>query len=161
MGSFVDFDDNGKVFLIDFGETKPDLDINLESESPFNLVDNTDAGKSLANTRPNQRKFRYALTRSYGYKCAVCSVEIPQLLQACHIRGKEKNGCDDWRNGIFLCLNHHAGFDNNFFRINPTDFSIESEKNNLGIEETKLKTGTGKFPHKDALKWKWDASNKK
>ena len=159
FGWVIDFDDEKKIFLIEFGEKEPSLDVNLGEETPFRLTDTTRGGRALAVSRPNQGKFRYALLKNYGFKCAVCSIEVSELLNACHIRGKDNNGSDDWRNGILLCLNHHAAFDNNLFRIDPTDFKIICDRReDLKIEENKLKTQTGTLPHVDALSWRWNNS---
>ncbi len=61
--------------------------------------------------------------------------------------------------GILLCLNHHASFDNNLFRIDPKDLKIICDREDLKIEENKLKTKTGTLPHPDALSWRWRNSN--
>ena len=161
LGWVMDFDDIGKMFLIKFGEEKPSLDVNLGEDTAFKLKDRTKGKKYLTTSRPNQGEFRYALIKNYGLKCAVCSIELPELLHASHICEKNESGSDDWRNGILLCRNHHAAFDNNFLRINPNNSKITSHVKNLKIEENQLTTKKGKRPHIRALKWKWQKSKKK
>ena len=56
---------------------------------------------------------RFDLLKNYGSKCALCSISNEKLLAAAHIRPKDNQGSDDWRNGIILCANHHLAFDNN------------------------------------------------
>ena len=161
LGWVMDFDDREKMFLIEFGEEKPSLYVNLDEEKPFKLKDANKGKKYLTTSRPNQGEFRYALIKNYGLKCAVCSIEVPELLHASHICEKNESGSDDWRNGILFCHNHHAAFDKNFLRIDPSNLKITSDLKNLKIEESKLATKTGKQPHTDALKWKWKKRNKK
>ena len=170
LGWVLDFDGQEEIFLIDFNHDKPiyletkEEDffmltyIETKEEDFFTLALDKKTGEIKTKTRPEQRKFRYQIIKNYGYKCAVCSIEHPRLLDAAHIRDKEEKGSDDWRNGLFLCRNHHAAFDNHLFRINPKDFSIKYDEDNIKIEEKFLKTKKGKFPHKDALIWRWEQS---
>ena len=157
LGWVLDFDDQGEIFLIDFNHEKPTY-LETKEEDFFTLTLDKKIGEIKTKTRPEQRKFRYQKIKNYGYKCSVCSIEHPRLLDAVHIRGKEEKGSDDWRNGLFLCRNHHAAFDNHLFRINPKDFSIKYDEDNIKIEEKFLKNKKGKVPHKDALMWRWKRS---
>lgn len=159
LGWVQDFDDNEKIFLIEFSQKKP-IYKHIEEQTPFSLTDYTKRGKSTVKTRPKQTIFRFFITKNYGYKCGVCSIKIPELLQAIHIRDKKFNGSDDWRNGMFLCLNHHKAFDEYLFKIDPDDLSIKSKSDDLKIEESYLKTKSGKTPHEEALKWRWKREGK-
>ncbi|HSV26999.1 MAG TPA: HNH endonuclease [Sedimentisphaerales bacterium] len=63
--------------------------------------------------RLGQRFFRGAVLASYDYKCAMCQIGVPQLLNASHIipwsASKERRV--DPRNGLSLCGLHDRAFD--------------------------------------------------
>ena len=56
---------------------------------------------------------------------------------------------------MILCANHHLAFDNNLFKINPTNFRVETKDKNLNIESDYINTLTGRKPHPKALAWKY------
>jgi putative restriction endonuclease len=66
--------------------------------------------------------FSKNVKRNYAYACAVCnkkrfSVSGYPEVEAAHIYPKEKNGSDDYRNGIALCKLHHWAFDAGLFAV--------------------------------------------
>jgi len=154
----MSFDDASEIFWIDFANEKPVYKHVSESD-PFNLTENKSSKTRSSKVRDNQQKFRFEVIQNYGLKCAVCDIDYPKLLDAAHIREKEESGSDDWRNGILFCKNHHSAFDNALFGVDPDNKSIEfSSKNfqqDLHFSESELVTSSGKFPHIEALKWKW------
>lgn len=157
-GWVISFNDTNRTFLISFSDNNEEFkDIKINDE--FVLTTKNTNNYSRVKTRPNQQKFRFSLLKKYGSKCAVCNITNERLLIAAHIKPKEKNGCDDWRNGLPLCANHHIAFDNNLFKINPDNLEIIFSEINLKIEEKKLNTLNNIYPHKDALKWKFKKKN--
>jgi hypothetical protein len=72
-------------------------------------------------------------------------------------------GTDDWRNGLPLCATHHDAFDNHFFAIDPSTGAIQCKPGvnaaDIGVEQTKLQC-LHNAPHIDALKWRWDATQR-
>jgi|TARA_Y100000031_G_scaffold96805_1_gene106245 hypothetical protein len=163
LGWVENWDDDGKLFLISFGEDQPQAPSVQEPDEPFNLEDKSEGGTAKTKTRPNQQRFRFNVLQQYGHKCAVCSIKLPQLLIAAHIRGKEDKGSDDWRNGIPLCATHHKAFDDHLFSIGPEDLSVvissENEAKDMGIDVTHLELLHNK-PHQDALNWRWSKAQK-
>ena len=164
IGWVEDWDDQAKLFLIIFGEQEPSL---LEApglDTAFNLEGDYSSKTTSSKSRPNQQRFRFRLLKEYGPKCAVCSINLPQLLIAAHVRGKGEQGSDDWRNGVLLCGTHHDAFDQYLFGIDPEDLSIITAPNlsarDLRIKERRL-TPLSNQPHKEALKWKWVETQKK
>ena len=159
LGWVVDFDDKAKEFLIEFAEERPSY-IEKTDDDPFQLVDESKGKTSKTKKRPNQRPFRFQVFKKYGRKCAVCDMTHPRILDAAHICGKEDSGSDDWRNGIVLCKNHHLAFDEGLFRIGPKSRRITGgtrrTRKDIQITEAKLNTATGKYPHKEALRWRWE-----
>ena len=160
LGWVIDFDDVTETFLIDYAEKKPHYVEKKENE-PFQLTEKNTGTTTKTKTRPNQRQFRYQVMKNYGCKCAVCDVSHPDMLEAAHIRPKGDSGSDDWRNGIFLCKNHHSAFENRLFGIEPISMHVipcdshDYDRDDLQLEEKVLTTLTGKHPHQDALTWKW------
>lgn len=158
LGWVIDFDDNAEEFLIEFAEEKPHY-VEITEEDTFQLTEKKTRKTAKTKTRPNQGRFRHQVKKYYGRKCAVCDVSHRKMLDAAHIRGKENSGSDDWRNGIVLCKNHHAAFDNGLFRIEPQSMQViispKEKRDDLQLKENMLSTQTGRYPHQDALNWRW------
>ena len=70
--------------------------------------------------RLHQHRFRAAVLRAYGTRCAVCILKEAALLQAAHIVGDRAEGGDATVvNGIALCAIHHLAYDRNLLGIDP------------------------------------------
>jgi putative restriction endonuclease len=161
LGWIIDYDDNSKMFLIEYSDFQPEKRINQleEQEKEFVVTANRSSAKAFVKVRQNQARFRLNLFKKYGSKCAVCNIRNKYLLDAAHIIPVEKNGTDDWRNGLLLCKNHHVAFDRKLFKI-KTDYQIEQSPkmslDELQINEDNISTETGLLPHKDALAYVFD-----
>lgn len=94
------------------------LDANVDSDSPFALVD------KVVKARQGQQRFRGAVLDNYGNMCALCGISDADLLEAAHIHPVGKiESAGDVKNGICLCVLHHRMFDRLYVRINE-DFSF-------------------------------------
>lgn len=153
LGWVIDFNDEEKLFLISFDKSKNKVP---EVEDKFVGIDEQrKSGKGKTKTRPGQAKFRFNLMKKYGYKCAICKIENETLLEASHIIPVENKGSDDWRNGMFLCKNHHISFDKSLFKVNPSNYRVENiSDSSLNIVEKNIRTKSGLLPHKNALRWR-------
>lgn len=64
--------------------------------------------------RLGQQKFRKYLTPLWDHKCALCSIDLPELLRASHSK-PWKDSTNEERldpyNGVLLCCNHDAMYD--------------------------------------------------
>jgi hypothetical protein len=153
----ADWDDESNQFLILFGEEPQNLAAGQEQDAAFQLQTARERRTAQVQVRIGQQKFRFAVLKSYGPKCSVCPIAVPQLLAAAHICGKEHNGSDDWRNGIPLCHSHHAAFDAQLFSVDPESLVIQVADGlsfqELAITETMLKTIHAR-PHREALQWR-------
>lgn len=149
LGWVEEFDDNCEWFLISFGESKPDRP-EKETEFVGKIKRNKKQRRTSARGN-NQPKFRVDVFKRYGSKCALCNIENKNILDAAHIIPVEENGTDDPRNGIVLCKNHHAAFDEGLFEISLPSFLIHTTHENLNISEQSLTTKTGKTPHENAF----------
>jgi len=71
--------------------------------------------------RLHQGAFRDIVISAYDRRCAICSLNHPELLDAAHIIPD----CDDRGtpvvpNGLSLCKIHHAAYDQNILGVSPT-----------------------------------------
>ena len=158
LAKVAKYDDEDKSFEVKF--IKEALTpLPTEGVDSFELDGSGETKIVSTKARLGQAEFRSSVMENYGEKCAVCNVRHPDLLDAAHIVAKAERGTDDLRNGIVLCKNHHAAFDNNLFGINPESkklvFLSKEIKQELNFPQRKLKTATGVLPNIKALRWKW------
>ncbi|WP_282782068.1 HNH endonuclease [Nocardia sp. CC201C] len=74
--------------------------------------------------RLHQPEFRARVLRAYEYRCAVCALGQPILLDAAHIIADgEAHSSATVDNGLALCKLHHAAYDANYLGIAP-DYTI-------------------------------------
>lgn len=63
-------------------------------------------------------------------------------LEAAHIVAKQFDGCDDPRNGLVLCRNHHRALDKALIAINPDTLALELrcdlDSSALGVTRTSI-----------------------
>lgn len=72
-----------------------------------------------------QAVFRATVMRAYEGRCAVCSLQHGQLLDAAHIiPDSDEDGVASVVNGMALCKIHHAAFDVGILGIRP-DFVVQ------------------------------------
>jgi putative restriction endonuclease len=66
-----------------------------------------------------QRFFRGAVLASYGYRCSVCRVSMPELLKASHIIPWSADVARqaDSANGLAMCALHDRAFDRGLLAI--------------------------------------------
>lgn len=162
-GRVLDWNDETAEFLIRFdtdGERLESEVAKARRQVDFELTDGSPTEERTRKARPGQATFRFEVFKRYGSKCAVCDVDIKALLEAAHIRPKEYDGTDDPRNGLVLCRNHHAAFDQGLFKVDPDTFRVTIPDSGPSKEEIGIETSTleplREMPHEEALRWKWD-----
>ena len=164
LGWVEDWDDEGALFLVLYGETPPTYSRPAEQDEAFSLTDDAPMRKATVNVRARQQVFRFQVFAQYGAKCAVCSITHPSLIKAAHIRGKREKGSDDWRNGIPLCSTHHDAYDAQLFAIHPDTLSIITAP---GVTPTAIGLTANIFavkhrrPHREALEWRFEVTQSK
>lgn len=163
IGRVASWDDITKTFLILIDQNSP-VKTKLETDDPSEFKGFDKKGThttATTRTRPGQIKFKFNVIKRYGSICAVCNLNISELLEAAHIISKKFNGSDDPRNGLILCANHHAAFDSNLFGVNPDTLEIVVSpiysKETLGITRDNI-NHLPLQPHIEALQWKWNQS---
>jgi putative restriction endonuclease len=158
LGWIEGWDDNLQVFRISFVSEEPaELLAQPEDESPFSPQEETSNSTTITKTRPGQQRFSFRVFQRYGEKCAVCDLDLPELLDAAHLIPKKHNGTDDPRNGIVLCSLHHRALDAGLFWIDPDTLRICYRENGpdaaaLRITRSDL-SHLHQLPHPTALKW--------
>lgn len=164
LGWVADFDPVAGQFLILFGEAAPpDVDDAGEQDS-FQLQVERKAIQSLRKGRPNQAAFRFSVLKRYGTTCALCGISDKRLIDAAHLCGVEENGCDDPRNGLPLCLNHHQSIDKGLVAIDPETLAIlpvaaDTSLELVGVTRTSI-AHLSNLPHREALRWLWNRKRK-
>lgn len=160
VGWVEDWDDSTGVFLVtfsDFNNRSPS--IAYEDDQPFQLVDKSTTKTETVIVRNRQQKFKFQVFKRYGCQCAVCSMMVPELLDAAHLRPKSEHGSDDPRNGLVLCAVHHRAFDAGLFGIKPDTLEIVTRTtgpclDDLAISRRDL-THLANRPHPEAIMWVW------
>jgi putative restriction endonuclease len=85
--------------------------------------------RRLVRVRLVQSFFRDAVLSSYEYRCAMCRLDLPELLNASHIIpwSKSVERRADPRNGLALCSIHDRAFDRGLLTITET-FTVLTSK---------------------------------
>lgn len=94
----------------------------------------------LVRTRLVQGFFRDAVLSSYEFKCAICSLDLPELLSASHIIPWSKNveRRADPRNGLSLCAIHDRAFDRGLLSIGDSFDILLASRARLNSSESRL-----------------------
>jgi putative restriction endonuclease len=156
------WEDSAQMVLVAFQEEPPQsAEPELVDGEPFELTGATiEAGPQMVASRPGQARFKFRVLQRYGPRCAVCHVDVPELLDAAHIRDKRYEGSDDPRNGLVLCSLHHRAFDRALFGIEPETLDVHLAGDPLTFERLRITrpslSNLARAPHIDALRWRWD-----
>ncbi|WP_026691805.1 HNH endonuclease [Peribacillus kribbensis] len=99
--------------------------------------------------RLGQQKFRRDLMPLWNGQCVLCGISLPELLQASHAKPwKDSTNSEriDPYNGVLLCSNHHALYQNGFIafdgqgRLHISSEISEEDYVTFGIEpKTRIK----------------------
>ena len=126
------------------------------------------AGKEVirqVKVRCNQNVFRRAVLNNYSYKCCVCGIASPQLLDAAHISewSADLSNALDVTNGLCLSATYHRAFDAHLigfddqYRMKLTKTLRDTCTKDVyrryfkGFENQKISMPHGPLPSKDAL----------
>lgn len=79
------------------------------------LEGNVGSTERFSRTRRRQQStaYRRIVLRNYGSMCSFCGIDVPELLEAAHIRpwSLDSAGRLDPTNAICMCVLHHKAFD--------------------------------------------------
>ncbi len=89
--------------------------------------------------------FSARVLSAYGYRCAMCGVQL-KLLEGAHILPvAEPDSTDETSNGISLCVLHHLAYDRSLITFDP-DYAIKvSAKTVAELRAANLSGGLQKF----------------
>ncbi|MCK4607242.1 MAG: HNH endonuclease [candidate division Zixibacteria bacterium] len=87
-------------------------------------------GVAVTRVRLVQGFFREAVLASYDYRCAICRLDFPELLNAGHIVpwNKDPKRRADPANGIAMCTLHDRAFDRGLFTIDNSHCVVLSKR---------------------------------
>ncbi|MBN1203148.1 MAG: HNH endonuclease [Anaerolineae bacterium] len=161
FGWIEGWDDTSEIFLVPFQSAPPQTLLTAPNDDlPFELIQKHVDSRTLQSSRPNQQRFRFLVFQRYGPQCAVCDMNVPQLLDAVHIVPRKNGGVDDPRNGLVLCATHHRALDAGLFCIDPHTYELHLLKNGPDKQSLHITRGTlthlKNSPHSDAVLWLWN-----
>lgn len=154
------WDDESKLFIVTFGENPPSqLLLESTEEIDFEPYDSSERPTTQIPARLGQHRFRFLVLQRYGNQCAVCDIDISQLLDTAHLIPKSAKGSDDPRNGLVLCANHHRALEAGFFGIHPNTYKIYYREDGPNKELLHIIHDSiqhlRNYPHENALTWLW------
>lgn len=78
--------------------------------------------------RERDGRFHLAVLNAYEHQCAICRINIEEVLQAAHLHRYEvantRLGADNPENGICLCANHHLMYDRKLIDIDVKNSTL-------------------------------------
>ena len=126
-----------------------EIDPVIDEQSPATHLIGEDKNRTVK-TRVNQSFFRQIILSNYYYKCAICGLNIQELLIAGHIVpwSIDKNERLNPQNGICLCSLHDKAFDTGLIGIDIGYKVLISEKLSKMEGEQYFKMYFGNFKNK-------------
>jgi hypothetical protein len=95
---------------------------------------------SKQKVRIGQDKWRRLVLDNFGFACAICGLDIPQLLEAAHVLrwNDDKSRRLDPRNGIAMCVLHHRAYDRGFLSVKNGIVlaNLDGTSNNDAVDKT-------------------------
>ena len=110
-------------------------------------------------TRPNQAAFRRNVIKACGH-CVITGAEMPEILEAAHIKPFKYKGEDSIANGFAMRVDIHTLFDAGHLRISP-EGDVELSQKAKGDYGTSLprKIFLPDFTSREFLRWRWENYN--
>lgn len=111
---------------------------------------------SYSQSRPNQAKFRHDVLDKCK-RCVITNVEMPEVLEAAHIKPHKYNGPEAVDNGLAMRTDIHILFDTGNLRINVNgDVELSSyARLNYGMSIPR-NIVIPEYVNKNYLQWRWD-----
>ena len=156
-------DDIGRLFLIEFGQQKPqELAIELDQVSFAVRTKRKLSIDQVVRVERNPR-FKFQVLQRHTRRCVVTGLSVVDMLDAAHVVPVADGGSDDPRNGLLLSASHHRAYDKHLWSINPTTLEIETSPKGPNLKQMKFeRTGVshlqeaGTLPHSDALEIRYE-----
>lgn len=154
----ADYDDDSRLFLIEFGEEPSDgVDVSI-ADSPFQVQVARKRTRSAIERAERDPGFKFQVHKRFHGRCAVTGISVSEMLEAAHVVPVARGGSDDPRNGLLLTADLHRAFDAWLWAINPEDRSIMTRPQGptlqaMGKLPERLPVGTP-LPNPEALSWR-------
>ncbi len=109
--------------------------------------------------RPNQARFRKEVLNACG-RCVISNVEMPEVLEAAHIKPYRYNGADTADNGFAMRMDIHFLFDSGHLRISENGEVFLSEKARWSYGASiPPRIFIPEHINREYLRWRWDNYN--
>lgn len=164
IGFVVEWSDETETFVIEFLQKSPGRVLveprAIDDQEPFVLDDvNAVVVEAVVANYLRNPLFKRQVVNRYGASCAVCDIQVIDLLDGAHLKGKKFRGSDDPRNGLVLCATHHRAFDRGLFFIHPETLDVHAREGGpslgeIGIVRSNIRQ-LKNLPHREALEWLW------
>jgi len=127
---FVEYVRNLEM-LHDFGQSLEDLAVlDAVSQNPEINDEDIQIGDNMRRTaifsvrrKLRDTSFRKRVLTAYGFRCAVCGIQL-KLVDAAHIIPvNHESSTDETRNGLALCALHHRAYDQTLITVGE-DYSV-------------------------------------
>lgn len=129
-------------------------------EIPGSLISDTE--RKLVRSRqyrPNQARFRKEVLEACK-RCVISNVEMPEVLEAAHIKPYKYNGDDTAENGFAMRMDIHFLFDAGHLRISENGDVFLSEKARWSYGASiPPKIFIPDYVNRENLRWRWDNYN--
>ena len=114
---------------------------------------------AASRNRPNQAKFRREVLQACK-RCIISNVEMPEVLEAAHIKPYKYNGADIASNGFAMRMDIHFLFDSGHLRISEFGDVFLSDKARWSYGASiPPKIILPDYVDRDNLRWRWDNYN--
>lgn len=77
----------------------------------------------LVRQRTSQQAFRRQLLASGPRECAICGINVVEVLEAAHLVSHARGGAASSENGRLLCANHHRAYDARLYQWTGSEFT--------------------------------------
>lgn len=109
--------------------------------------------------RPNQARFRKDVLEACK-RCVISNVEMPEVLEAAHIKPYKYNGSDTASNGFAMRMDIHFLFDSGHLRISENGEVFLSDKARWSYGASiPPRIILPDYVDRDNLRWRWDNYN--
>lgn len=123
------------------------------------LISDTERKMLRSQYRPNQAKFRKDVLKACK-RCIITNVEMPEVLEAAHIKPYKYHGEDTAANGFAMRMDIHYLFDSGHLRISETGDVLLSEKARWSYGAAiPPKIIIPEYVNKDFIRWRWENYN--
>jgi len=131
--------------------------LNAQDDSRFDsIISDTERKKVYSQHRPNQAKFRKEVL-SACKRCVVTNVDMPEVLEAAHIKPHKYNGEEILSNGFLMRLDIHYLFDLGHIRISVDGDVSVSDKVRLAYGASiPPRIFIPDYVNKEFIRWRWD-----